>query len=245
MVRFRDHEIQVLLLDLDDTLLDNRSGLRKAWSRVAELIVAREPAFTPEDVRQQILSSTRWFWDDPERHRGGRLDLPWARRTILGHVLGSLGRPDPRLVVEAERLYTELRDATLEPIAGAFEALARLRRLVPRLGLVTNGAAVTQRAKIDRFDLARHFDAIVIEGEFGAGKPEAQVFAHALGQLGGEPPTSCMAGDNYEADVLGALHAGLHAVWIDPEGAGTTPVPPPRPHARVRSIVELAEQLRD
>ena len=51
------------------------------------------------------------------------------------------------------------------------------------LGLVTNGDATQQRDKIERHGLARFFDAIVIEGEFGAGKPDEIVYRHALGEL--------------------------------------------------------------
>ena len=59
-----------------------------------------------------------------------------------------------------------------------------VRERAPALGLVTNGAAAPQRAKIDRFDLARFFDVIVVEGEAGFGKPDRRVFERALGALG-------------------------------------------------------------
>ena len=52
------------------------------------------------------------------------------------------------------------------------------------LALVTNGAAETQRAKIERFELAHRFHHIQIEGEFGQGKPELAVYRHALERLG-------------------------------------------------------------
>jgi putative hydrolase of the HAD superfamily len=243
MPRFEGAEIEALLLDLDDTLLDNRRGLREAWDRAAALIAERQAGLERSAVREQIGRSTAWFWAEETRHRRGRLDLPWARREILAHVLAGLGRDAPDLVEEAERLYTECRDRALAPLPGAIEAVRRLRRMLPRLALVTNGAASVQRAKIERFALADHFDVIVIEGEFGAGKPDPSVFAHALERIGVVPVRSLMVGDNYEADVLGALHAGLHAAWVDAEGSGLPPQPAPRPHATVRSIVELCERI--
>ncbi len=243
MPRFEGRELDALLLDLDDTLLDNRTGLRQAWERVADLLAERDTSLDREGVREQIRSSTRWFWSDDARHRSGRLDLPRARLEILSHVLESLGRPDAELAQEAAHAYTELRDRSLAPLPGAFRALERLRRRVPGLGLITNGAAQAQRAKIERFDLARHFDVVVIEGEFGAGKPDVRVFAHALERLGASAEQALMVGDNYECDVLGALEAGLSAAWIDVEGSSTPPASPPRPHAIVRSVVEVCERL--
>jgi putative hydrolase of the HAD superfamily len=243
VVRYRGMMLRALLLDLDDTILDNRSSVFGAWDVVSVAIVDHVSELETKAVRRQIAASTRWYWSDPERLRRGRVDLPLARHAILTHALERLGCPDPDLARRTERLYTQVREETLKPIPGAIDALQRLRTGVPRLGLVTNGAAEVQRAKLERFDLARHFDAIVIEGEFGAGKPEARVFQHALGLLDAGAPQSLMAGDDYEADVLGALQAGLHAAWIDRNGNPPPRAAPPRAYVSVRSLHELAELL--
>jgi putative hydrolase of the HAD superfamily len=194
-------------------------------------------------VQAQLRASSEWFWSDDERHRGGRLDLPGSRRAVLAHVLEAVGRPAPALAAEAGELYSALRDERLAPFEGALEALARVRERVPALGLVTNGAAAAQRAKIERFDLARFFDVIVVEGEAGFGKPDPRVFERALGTVGIAPARALMAGDNYECDVLGSLGAGLHAVWIDRDGRGQTPAVPPRPHGTLVSFVALVKEL--
>jgi putative hydrolase of the HAD superfamily len=151
--------------------------------------------------------------------------------------------PAPALAEEAAALYCELRDAGLAPFDGALDALARVREAVPSLGLVTNGAAAAQRAKIERFALARFFDVVVVEGEAGVGKPDRRVFEQALGAVRATPERALMAGDNYQCDVLGALGAGLHAVWIDRRSCDATPVPPPRPHRTLASFVQLVKEL--
>lgn len=235
---------RVLLLDLDDTILDNRSSVYGAWEVVSVRVSERLPALEARRVRDGIAESTRWFWSDAERRRRGRVDLPMARREILADALTRLGHPSPELVRETEALYTRHRDEALRPLPGAIEILPRLRAAVARLGLVTNGASEVQRSKIERFDLERHFDAIVIEGEFGAGKPDPPVFRHAVSVLGAVPVECWMVGDDYEADVLGALHAGLDAVWVDRSGRAGPPTPAPRPHATIRSLVDLPELLR-
>jgi putative hydrolase of the HAD superfamily len=175
--------------------------------------------------------------------------MPGARRAVIERVLAVQGRPNAVLAAEVAELYSRLRDASLAPFDGALDALARLRERVPALGLVTNGAAAAQRAKIERFDLAPFFDAIVVEGEAGCGKPDRRVFERALAGTGAAPERALMAGDNYECDVLGALGAGLHAVWIHrdrpyrPVGAPVARPAPPRPFATLRSFVELVEKL--
>ena len=242
MLRWEGTPVEAVLLDLDDTLLDNRAGLEEAWDQVSELAAARLGDVAPGEVRAQLRRSSDWFWSDDARHRAGRLDMAAARCAVLANLLESLGRPDSRLAEELGRHYSDLRDSSLAPIAGALEALARLRAAAPALGLVTNGAAAAQRAKIERFALADFFDVIVVEGEFGAGKPDARVFAHATASLGAAPAGSLMAGDNYECDVVGALRAGLHAVWIEPRGRAA-PAPAPRPHRTLPSVAALADLL--
>jgi putative hydrolase of the HAD superfamily len=235
--------IEALLLDLDDTILDNEAGLEDVWRDVTHFLVARLGDVEAVALLAQLRSSSTGFWSDDERHRWGRLDMLGARRAVLAHTLAAVGRPAPALADEAAALYCELRDASLAPFEGALDALARVREWVPSLGLVTNGAALAQRAKIERFDLARFFDVIVVEGEAGVGKPDRRVFEQALATLRANPERALMAGDNYHCDVLGALGAGLHAVWIDRSQCGATPAPPPRPHRTLPSFVQLVKEL--
>jgi putative hydrolase of the HAD superfamily len=235
-------EIRVLLLDLDDTILDNRSGIRAAWDVVSELLAAPHGLGTPV-VRAEIDRVTEWFWSDSERHRTGRLDLMAARQIILGRVLDTLGVDDPTLVERAAAAYQEHRSSSLCLEERALETLDALRAQVGALGLVTNGAADAQRAKIDRFDLWRWFDHVQIEGELGVGKPEVDAYAHATRSLGAAPEETLMVGDDFECDVLGSLDAGLHAAWIDAHGRGGPGRPAPRDFHVLPSIRELLDLL--
>jgi putative hydrolase of the HAD superfamily len=119
------------------------------------------------------------------------------------------------------------------------DTLERLRAEGAPLGLVTNGDAAQQRYKIEREGLARYFDVIVIEGEFGAGKPDAAVYRHALDALGARPADTCMVGDNLEFDVEGARRTGITSVWIDRAGAGLPPGHPVRPDHVIASLTDL------
>jgi len=250
MLRWDGQPLAAVLLDLDDTILDNQAGLAEVWDRVSAELAARLGDVPKETVRAALEAASEWYWADEERHRRGRLDMAGSRRAVVARVLETLGRPDPRLAGEIAAFYTELRDAAYAPFPGALEALARLRARAPALGLVTNGAAEMQRAKIERFGLAAWFDVIAIEGEVGAGKPDPRHFGHALAALDADPAATLMAGDNYQCDVMGALALGMHAVWIDrarrvaPPIAGAAPAaPPPRPHRTLASFVELVEAL--
>jgi putative hydrolase of the HAD superfamily len=123
---------------------------------------------------------------------------------------------------------------------GVAEALGRLRNGGVAMALVTNGDKSQQRRKIERYDLARYFDAILIEGEFGAGKPEEIVYRHVLERLGVPAREAWMVGDNIEWDVAAPQRLGLRGVWVDRDGMGLAADSSVRPHRIIREFQELA-----
>jgi putative hydrolase of the HAD superfamily len=126
----------------------------------------------------------------------------------------------------------------------AAHALTALRQRGIPLGLVTNGDAREQRYKIERHALAAYFGAIVIEGEFGAGKPDAVVYQTALTALGVAPgPEVWMVGDHLEFDVAGPQRLGIRGVWLDRSGAGVPAGSAVRPDHIVRGLDELMTVL--
>jgi len=227
--------LRALCLDLDDTILDEQSSVEPGWQHAADHWVAACPKLTREAALAELAQARQWYWEDEERERRGRVDLYRARLEIMSRALERVGLPAPKLAARLARELSHYRDTNLRLVPGARELLARLRGVVPRMALVTNGAAAPQRAKIERFALG--------EGEFGAGKPDRRVYEHALGRLGADPQESMMVGDNFVCDVIGPLALGMRAAWVDALGAGRSPQLAPGRHLTLRSILDLADHL--
>jgi len=230
---------RILLIDLDDTIVRYSAGEEGLWAEVAEGFASRLPVST-ERLLGAVDAVRGPFWADPERSRVARQDMFVARRAILAQAFDRLGlSPESELVREVADAYSSEKEARVAPFPGALEALAELRRRGHALGLLTNGGARLQRAKLERHGLARFFDAVRIEGEVGVGKPHPEAFAGALAALGAAGEAALMIGDDLEADIAGALAAGLATVWIDHRGAG----PPPGAPSPQRAVRALAEVL--
>jgi putative hydrolase of the HAD superfamily len=230
---------RVLLIDLDDTIVRYGAGGEGLWVETVERFAARLPV-APARLLAALDAVRGPFWADPERSRRARQDMFAARRAIVAEAFAALGEPRGSELARAlADAYSGEREARVAPFPGALEALAELRRRGHALGLLTNGGARLQRAKIERFELARRFDALCVEGEVGVGKPEPAAFAGALAALGARPEEACMIGDDLEADVAGARAAGLAAVWVDHAGAGVPAGTPARPDRVVRALAEL------
>jgi len=235
---------EAILFDLDDTILAFTKSADPTWRGVCSTYAPRVPGVTADALYDAIDASRTWFWEDPGRHREGRLDLGGARRKIVTDALRRLEVQDLGLAHEIADRYSSERENTVEPFPGAIETLAALRERGVRLALLTNGNAEGQRRKIDRNNLAGYFECIIVEGEFGVGKPDERVYLHALAHLGTRPEETWMVGDNLVWDVEAPQRLGIYAIWVDFEAKGLPPGATVRPDRVVRSIEELMKGER-
>jgi putative hydrolase of the HAD superfamily len=229
--------VKALLVDLDDTLLDYSGGVDACWEAAC---ASGAPDVDRARLLAALLDARQWFWSDPERHRRERVDMLGAWTKIAARALEVCGGGDVRTAAAIAEIYAERRRQAwrLFPEATAF--LAGLRERGIPLALVTNGDARQQRDKIVRHDLARWFDAILIEGEMGHGKPDAVVYREALRLLGVGPADAWMVGDHIEFDVGAPQRLGLRGVWVDRAGVGVPAGVDVRPH---RVIADLSAML--
>jgi putative hydrolase of the HAD superfamily len=93
------------------------------------------------------------------------------------------------------------------------DTLAVLRGRGKKLAVITNGGAARQRQKLTALGLADAFDAVLISGAEGVRKPDAEIFRRALERCRVDAASTVFVGDHPEADVVGALGAGLKAIW--------------------------------
>jgi len=233
--------VKALLVDLDDTLLDYSGGVAESW-RQACVEVAAPLGIDTDALVPAIARSRRWFWDDAERHRRERVDMMGAWTKIAAHALAECGAHEGALAGQIAECFAAHRWQLMRLFAGVPEALGRLRQRGVPLALVTNGDRRQQRRKIEQYALERYFDVIVIEGEFGVGKPEEAVYRHVLAALGLGPADAWMVGDNLEWDVAAPQRLGLRGVWVDGPGAGLPESAPVIPDQIIRAFPELVPE---
>jgi putative hydrolase of the HAD superfamily len=123
--------------------------------------------------------------------------------------------------METRSILFDLDDTLVIEMASAEEAfLATCKRAL-------------QREKIRGAKLAQYFDAILISGEVGIGKPDTRLFMLALEALETSPAEAVMVGDSLARDILGAQHAGLKGIWLN--RSGSDPTDQVTPDSRLRA----------
>jgi putative hydrolase of the HAD superfamily len=228
---------KAVFFDMDGTILDWETGMEDSWRASCELHC--DGTHRPAQLHEAIRARRTWFWSDEERAYRGRLDLDAASREIVRYAFADVGRADVAIADRLSDHYRALRAAAIAPYPGALETVEALHRRGVALALITNGGARSQRRSIEKFALQRYFGCIIVEGEFGVGKPDERVFRHALAATGCEPSGAWMVGDNLTADIETPHRLGMHTVWVDPHGRGVPANAAVRPHRIVRSIAEL------
>jgi putative hydrolase of the HAD superfamily len=232
---------RAIIFDLDDTIIDDTSDVSACWEQALTEAAAHIKGLNPENLRAAIERERDWYWSHPARHREGRLDLRAASIRIVDAALCSIGHDLPGAGSVIANRYRDLREERISLLPPALDTLEWFRRKSVRLGMATNGSAAGQRAKIERFGLATYFDRIIVEEEFGFGKPHREVYEALFSALGAEPENTWSVGDNLEWDVGGPQSLGAYGIWVDGSGDGLPSGTNVRPDRIVRSISELMQ----
>ncbi len=242
-MRYAQDMPRAVFFDLDDTLLDTSGGVDEAWSLTCQAF-ASELSAPWEPLRLAIRREAQAFWADEAAVGHWRLDLLGARVLVVRTALTAEGLDDSYSERIAER-YREEVTPRMKLFPDTLETLEELKRQGFKLGLITNGPAEMQREKLARFPIEPYFGSVVIEGVFGAGKPDRAVFEHSLRVAGVAPAEAWHVGDNLYADIGGAQAVGIHAVWIHRDRLELKDEPLAVPDRVIGHLAELREGLVD
>lgn len=211
---------RALLFDLDDTLVSFSTGQERLW---LDILNKHTELFHAPGADRDVLHLVRVldetvgpaYWADADRAVRGRLELYRARREVLTLALAELGWDLPlERVNQIADAYTDAKENAVAPLGDSLMVVTELARRGYRLGLITNGGSEFQRRKLKRYQLERCFEVVLVEGEWGVGKPHPSVFREALRCLDVAPGDVWMIGDNFEADMRGAASVGIGGVWL-------------------------------
>ena len=168
-------------------------------------------------------------------YRSGRCSIDQAVALALDDVLGDGAGVQP--AIEAFRaLAVEMAPGHVHPMPGAIELLSALdARLVP-YAILTNGWNPLQQVKADCIGFAK---PVFVSDDLGLRKPNVHAFNVLRDHFTLPADLIWYVGDDPKVDVLGALGAGMRAVWFNAEH-GKFPTDIPAPTAVVTDLREIA-----
>ena len=213
------NKYQHLFFDLDHTLWDFDKNAETTLTGIFEyfdLNTRVNAAF--DDFYQKYLFHNQELW---ERYHKGLIsadDLKWKRmwRTMLDFKVA-----DEPLAKEISARFLEVLPTQKKVFPYTFEILDYLKNKNYQLHLITNGFEKTQWSKLKNSGLDKYFTHVITSEGSNSLKPKKEIFEYAINKAGATMKQSIMIGDNLDADIQGAMNAGMDTIFVNHINAST------------------------
>lgn len=204
-MRYKD-----IFFDFDDTLYDTRGNANIALTEVfRDFALERffsEPQFFYDTYWK--INSELWLQYNKNEITKDYLVIERFKRPL------SLGKG----INVTDDLCLKISDSFLSycsdkpgVLPGCYELLDYLRAKGYRLHICSNGFNEVQYKKLRASNLTDYFDTVILSEDAPANKPSGLFFDYAFDVSAASMETTLMVGDNYFADVCGALDYGFDA----------------------------------
>jgi putative hydrolase of the HAD superfamily len=194
--------IRAVFFDLDDTLLDTSGSQLGRAERIVERLLLELPDLDSASFIQRVLTR------DPS--------TGWS--VGVSSLLQELGVHETELGRELLGLWFFEGCYDLACCLPGAEEVVRDLNQTYILGVITNGREGRQRPKFEALGIHEYFRVFLSSERAGVEKPAPGIFRLALDEAGVEPAEAVFVGDRLDVNVLGAIDAGMHAVWLDHRG---------------------------
>ena len=202
-----------LFFDLDHTLWDFDANAKETLEElysIFDLCNRIDTAF--EDFYPKYLYNNEVLWN---RYHHGKItseELKWKRmwRTLLDFKIA-----DEALAREMSLKFLEILPTKKLLFPHSIEILNYLTQKGYVLHLITNGFEKTQWSKLNNSGLGGYFKEVITSEGSNSLKPKKEIFDFARFKAMASLQESIMIGDNLDADVLGAMNAGMDSVFVN------------------------------
>jgi putative hydrolase of the HAD superfamily len=214
---------QHLFFDLDHTLWDfetnSKETLRELYilHRLSEVVTPDFEAFY-----EKYAFHNKRLW---HRYNHGFIkqeELRWKR---MWHTLLEFKIGDEKLAKQLSQEYLEILPGKKALFPHTIEVLDYLTNKGYSLHLITNGFEQVQWRKLDNAQIGHYFKNVITSEAALCLKPHKDIFDHAIGKAGCGYKDGLMLGDNLDADILGAMNAGMDTVFVNHINEQTTLTP--------------------
>ncbi|NCP21354.1 MAG: noncanonical pyrimidine nucleotidase, YjjG family [Zetaproteobacteria bacterium] len=202
-------KIKHIFFDLDHTLWDFETNSNQSFKYIFKQFDLKVDFEKFKSIYYPI-NENYWkrFRDNAitkEELRFGRLNDTFIKLNV---------RVNDALIVLLAEAYIDNLSNYNSLVDGALDILDYLKPKYA-MHIITNGFEEIQGKKMKNSGLEPYFKTVITSEQVGVKKPNAKIFNFALTTCQAKADESVMIGDNYEADVMGALQCGLDAIFCN------------------------------
>lgn len=187
-------KIKSLILDLDDTLYDEKEFVVGGFKNVAQFIE------NELQISQTEFFKILWYFFNKNK-----------RKKVFDDSLKYFSKYHPDLVEKMIQIY-RLSDRKLVLSRGTKSVLIKLKSCY-KLGLITDGLKKVQEKKLKILGLKSFFDKIIYtNGNTAYEKPNVKPFKEILEEFGIKPNEVVSIGNDPKKDFFPGNKLGIHTV---------------------------------
>lgn len=202
-----------IFFDLDHTLWDFDKNAEMALQEVFSAVNLNEKIPGGFELfYKNYLVHNALLWDRYNKGFINAEELKWKRmwRTLLDFKIG-----DEVLAKNMSQMFLEILPTKKELFPHTHEVLTYLTNKGYKLHLITNGFEKTQWSKIKNSGLDKYFVEVITSEGSNSVKPKKEIFEYALLKSQANLRESIMIGDNADADIQGAINAGMDCIFVN------------------------------
>ncbi len=202
-------DIKAVLFDIDDTLFDRKTAVRKALLRTADNIPDLFSNIPEEKIFLAFQEADEYAQLEFDKGVSGDTVRDVRSRAFL-RIL-NLPEELSRQITEQ---YIGAYPDVSSPVQGAGKVVEKLSEKFV-LGIITNAFPDVQYHKLEGIGVRKFFQIILVSEEIGMRKPDTAIFLRAANLLRKEPFECLFVGDSYNTDIIGAKKSGMKACWFN------------------------------
>nr|WP_315242346.1 YjjG family noncanonical pyrimidine nucleotidase [uncultured Flavobacterium sp.] len=221
-----------IFFDLDHTLWDFDRNSEMAFDRIFK---SKFPEIKCQDFIQKYIPINQACWKLYQNDTITHLELRYNRLKFSFDALNIVVSDAD--IDQIANDYIEFLTDNNHLFDGTIEILDYLKSKY-KLHIITNGFATVQEKKINNAALRDYFSTITNSELAGVKKPNSIIFDYAINSANASKQNCIMIGDCLDADVNGALNAGLDAIFFNDKR-----IQAPENIKQVNHLLELKKYL--
>jgi putative hydrolase of the HAD superfamily len=139
-------------------------------------------------------------------------ELKWKR---MWHAMLEFKKSDEKLAKQLSSEYLEILPTKKAVFPYTFEILTYLKNKDYKMHLITNGFDHVQSRKLENAQIGHFFTNVITSESASSLKPHKDIFDFAIAKAICCYEESLMLGDNLDADISGAMNAGMDTVFVN------------------------------
>jgi putative hydrolase of the HAD superfamily len=202
-----------LFFDLDHTLWDFETNAKAALNDLYIANALQEKGIGNfDDFFDKYSYYNHKLWDKYAKGLIKQEELRWKRMwlALLDYKIA-----DEALSKKLSLAFLDHLPTKQNLFAYTVEILTYLTNKSYQLHLITNGFESVQHSKLKSCGLTNYFVEIITSEGSNSLKPNKEIFDYALQKANAQINESIMIGDNLDADIDGALNAGMDAIYVN------------------------------